>query len=122
MQEDSGAARRLTVLVYASNPQTTDRVIRALGEHPLPDVTIDAVPVSTGDAAIARLRTLRLAVTAASQHVGDLAMLDIEVVLTDVLDQIDPVRTYLAENEFSDAKWPFLECRRAWFARKGGVA
>ena len=55
MQEDSGAARRLTVLVYASNPQTTDRVIRALGEHPLPDVTIDAVPVSTSDAAIARL-------------------------------------------------------------------
>jgi DNA-binding response OmpR family regulator len=55
MQDAPAAPRRLTVLVYASNAQTTDRVIRALGEHPSPDVTIDVVPISTGDAAIARL-------------------------------------------------------------------
>jgi DNA-binding NarL/FixJ family response regulator len=55
MQDASPAPRRLTVLVYASNAQTTDRVIRALGEHPAPDVTIDVVAIATGEAAIARL-------------------------------------------------------------------
>lgn len=55
MHEASAAARRLTVLVYASSAQTTDRVIRALGEHPSPDVAIDVVPISNGEAAVARL-------------------------------------------------------------------
>ncbi|HVY10923.1 MAG TPA: hypothetical protein VHB18_12350 [Mycobacteriales bacterium] len=48
-------SRRLTVLVYASNPQTSERVIRALGEHPAPELTIDVEPISTGEAAVARL-------------------------------------------------------------------
>jgi DNA-binding response OmpR family regulator len=55
MQEAPAGPRRLTVLVYASNPQTTDRVVRALGEHPSPEVSIDVVPISNGEAAIARL-------------------------------------------------------------------
>jgi DNA-binding NarL/FixJ family response regulator len=55
MQEAPAGPRRLTVLVYASNPQTTDRVVRALGEHPSPEVSIDVVPIATGEAAIARL-------------------------------------------------------------------
>jgi DNA-binding NarL/FixJ family response regulator len=55
MQEGSAASRRLTVLVYASSPQTRDRVIRALGEHPEPRVTIDVVALDDDDAAIARL-------------------------------------------------------------------
>jgi DNA-binding NarL/FixJ family response regulator len=55
MQEGSAASRRLTVLVYASSPQTRDRVIRALGEHPEPRVTIDVGALDDDDAAIARL-------------------------------------------------------------------
>jgi DNA-binding NarL/FixJ family response regulator len=55
MQEPSTPSRRLTVLVYASSPQARDRVIRALGEHPEPGLTIDVVSYDVGDAAIARL-------------------------------------------------------------------
>lgn len=55
MLEASDQPRRLTVLVYASNEQTTDRVIRALGEHPSPEVTIDVVPIANAEAAVARL-------------------------------------------------------------------
>ena len=55
MQDASAEPHRLTVLVYASSPQTQDRVIRALGEHPEPGIAIDVVALDTGDATIARL-------------------------------------------------------------------
>jgi DNA-binding response OmpR family regulator len=55
MQDASAEPRRLTVLVYASNPDTRDRVIRALGEYPAPGIAIDAVALDTGGATIARL-------------------------------------------------------------------
>lgn len=55
MQEASAEPRRLNVLVYASNPETRDRVIRALGEYPAPGIAIDVIPLDTGGAAIARL-------------------------------------------------------------------
>ncbi|HVS68160.1 MAG TPA: hypothetical protein VHE56_06385 [Mycobacteriales bacterium] len=55
MQEASAEPRRLNVLVYASNPQTRDRVIRALGEHPEPGIAIDAIAIDNHEAAIARL-------------------------------------------------------------------
>lgn len=55
MQEASAEPRRLTVLVYASSPQTRDRVIRALGEHPEPSIAIDVVALDTHEATIARL-------------------------------------------------------------------
>ncbi|HVV75862.1 MAG TPA: hypothetical protein VHC43_07485 [Mycobacteriales bacterium] len=55
MQEASAEPRRLNVLVYASSPDTRDRVIRALGEHPEPAVTIDAIAIDNQEAAIARL-------------------------------------------------------------------
>ncbi|HVW81060.1 MAG TPA: hypothetical protein VHB69_09000 [Mycobacteriales bacterium] len=55
MEHAPAEPRRLTVLVYASNPQTTDRVIRALGEHPSPEITIDVVAVDTDRAVMAKL-------------------------------------------------------------------
>jgi DNA-binding response OmpR family regulator len=55
MQDASAEPRRLTVLVYASSPETRDRVIRALGEHPEPTIAIDVVALDTGGATIARL-------------------------------------------------------------------
>ncbi|MGN6472550.1 MAG: hypothetical protein ACTHK4_02735 [Mycobacteriales bacterium] len=55
MQEASAGPRRLNVLVYASSPQTRDRVIRALGEHPEPGIAIDVLALDNDDAAIARL-------------------------------------------------------------------
>ncbi|HWC34281.1 MAG TPA: hypothetical protein VG650_05570 [Mycobacteriales bacterium] len=55
MQEATTEPRRLTVLVYASSPETQDRVIRALGEHPEPGLSIDVVTLDTGRATIARL-------------------------------------------------------------------
>jgi CheY-like chemotaxis protein len=55
MQEASAEPRRLTVLVYASSPETRDRVIRALGEYPAPGIAIDVVALDTGGATIARL-------------------------------------------------------------------
>ncbi|HVU60971.1 MAG TPA: hypothetical protein VHA79_06630 [Mycobacteriales bacterium] len=55
MQDASAEPRRLTVLVYASNPETRDRVIRALGEYPAPGIAIDPVALDTGGATIARL-------------------------------------------------------------------
>jgi hypothetical protein len=47
-------ATRATVLVYASDPATRERVIDALGEHPAPHLSIDVVEVSDGRSAIAR--------------------------------------------------------------------
>jgi DNA-binding response OmpR family regulator len=55
MQEATSEPRRLTVLVYASNAQTTDRVVRALGEHPSPAISIDVITVDTDRLAMARL-------------------------------------------------------------------
>ncbi|HEX3705599.1 MAG TPA: hypothetical protein VHV76_03125 [Mycobacteriales bacterium] len=55
MQDAPATPRRLNVLVYASNPQTTDRVIRALGEHPSPEVSIDVVALDTDRLVMARL-------------------------------------------------------------------
>jgi DNA-binding NarL/FixJ family response regulator len=55
MQEASAEPRRLNVLVYASSPQTRDRVIRALGEHPAPGIAIVAIAIDNHEAAIARL-------------------------------------------------------------------
>jgi DNA-binding NarL/FixJ family response regulator len=55
MQDAPAAPRRLNVLVYASNPQTTDRVIRALGEHPSPEVSIDVIALDTDRLVMARL-------------------------------------------------------------------
>jgi DNA-binding NarL/FixJ family response regulator len=55
MQDASAEPRRLTVLVYASSPETRDRVIRALGEHPEPAIAIDVVALDTHEATFARL-------------------------------------------------------------------
>lgn len=74
-------------------------------------------PIDEMDAAIARLRTIRAAVLADSLGLAEYSMCDAEIMISDVLDQLDPIRTFLAEENM-----PFLECRREWFARKGGVA
>jgi DNA-binding response OmpR family regulator len=55
MQEASAEPRRLIVLVYATSPETRDRVVRALGEHPEPNLLIEAVPLDSDRATIARL-------------------------------------------------------------------
>lgn len=80
-------------------------------------------PIDEMDMAFAQLRTLRLAVQADSMGINDIAMVDVEIMLGRVIDQLDPIRAFLAENDdFADVQTPFLECRREWFARKGGVA
>ncbi|GAA2885581.1 hypothetical protein GGQ99_005071 [Aminobacter niigataensis] len=73
-------------------------------------------PIDEIDDAIACLRTIRTAVIADTLGLVDYSMSDAEVMIGKVLDQLDPIRTFLAED------MPFLECRRAWFARKGGAA
>lgn len=80
-------------------------------------------PVDEMDMVFAQLRTLRLAVQADSMGINDLATNDIEMMLGRIVDQLDPIRAFLAENEdFDGAKTTFLECRREWFAREGGAA
>ena len=80
------------------------------------------LPVEELDMVFAQIRTLRMAVQAASQGINDLAMEDAEIMLGRIVDQLDPIRTFLAENDFPEVKMPFLECRREWFARKVGGA
>jgi DNA-binding NarL/FixJ family response regulator len=55
--EGSGhaAGRRLRVLVYASSPATRERVIGALGEEPVPGLSIATIEASLGEDAIALL-------------------------------------------------------------------
>jgi DNA-binding response OmpR family regulator len=52
---EHGSPRRATVLVYASNPDTRARVIRALGEQPAPDVTLEIAEAALGREAMALL-------------------------------------------------------------------
>ncbi|RUM95599.1 hypothetical protein EET67_22480 [Pseudaminobacter arsenicus] len=78
-------------------------------------------PVDEIDQAIAQLRSLRLAMLADSQGLSNFTTSDAELIICDVLDQLDPIRTFLAENEFDDVRMAFVECRRIW-ARKGGAA
>jgi len=49
------ASRRVSVLVYASDPATRERVIRALGENPAPDLSLDVTEAATGQEAVALL-------------------------------------------------------------------
>lgn len=80
-------------------------------------------PVDEIDMVFAQLRTLRLAAQADSQGINDIASADIEIMLGRVIDQLDPIRAFLAENEdFTGTETAFLECRREWFARKVGAA
>jgi CheY-like chemotaxis protein len=68
MHGSSTQRRRLTVLVYASNPKVTERVLRALGDAPAPGVEIEPVTFDTGEAVVRRL----------DQGGVDLAILDAE--------------------------------------------
>ncbi len=52
---DPGSARRVSVLVYASDPATRARVIQALGEQPAPGVALEVVEAAAGGEAIALL-------------------------------------------------------------------
>jgi hypothetical protein len=80
-------------------------------------------PIDEIDMVFAQLRTLRMAAQADSQGINDLSMNDVDIMLSRIVDQLDPIRAFLAENEgFMEVTTPFLECRRDWFARKGGVA
>ncbi|CAI2936064.1 hypothetical protein [Aminobacter niigataensis] len=80
-------------------------------------------PIDEMDDAIACLRTIRSAVIADTLGLVDYSMSDAEVMIGRVLDQLDPIRTFLAENGFpGELVMPFLECRREWFARKAGAA
>jgi DNA-binding response OmpR family regulator len=49
------ASRRVSVLVYASDPATRDRVIRALGENPSADLTLEVTEAGAGHEAVALL-------------------------------------------------------------------
>lgn len=80
-------------------------------------------PIDEMDMVFAQLRTLRMAVQADCQGINDIAMVDVEIMLGRVVDQLDPIRAFLAENDdFPEVETPFLECRREWFARKAGAA
>lgn len=79
-------------------------------------------PVNEIDQVIAHLRALSLAMLADSQGLAYFTTSDAELIISDVLDLLDPIRTFLAENEFDDARMSFVECRRIWSVRKGGAA
>lgn len=79
-------------------------------------------PIDEMEKALGRLRTLRLALMADSQGVADYSPLDAEMMVCEVLEQLEPIRTFLAENMPKGEELPFLDCRRAWFAKKGGEA
>jgi len=49
------ASRRVSVLVYASDPAARQRVIGALGENPAPDLTLDVTEAAAGAEAVALL-------------------------------------------------------------------
>lgn len=74
------------------------------------------------DGALCRLRTIRLALLADCQQIASFSAFDAELMVGEVLDQLDPIRTFLAENMPQGNSMTFLECRREWFARKGVVA
>jgi hypothetical protein len=77
-------------------------------------------PLDEMDESLARLRALYCSLLADSQGLTDFSSDDACALLNDALNQLDPIRAFLAENEFDDnLRMPFLECRRAWFARKG---
>jgi hypothetical protein len=77
-------------------------------------------PIDEIDVAIGKLRVLHTALTADSLMIADCSSIDAAVIVDNVLGTLDPIRTFLAENEFPKVEKPFLECRRAWFARTGG--
>jgi hypothetical protein len=77
-------------------------------------------PINEMDAAIARLRILYVALVGDSQMIATCDSLDASQIVNEVLDTLDPVRTFLAENEFRKVEKPFLECRRAWYAKAAG--
>lgn len=79
-------------------------------------------PADEMDEALCRLRTLRLALLASSQKIADYNPGDAEMMIGEVLGQLEPIRNFLAENTLKGEEMSFLECRREWFARKGGVA
>ncbi len=72
------------------------------------------------DEVLAKFRVLRLAVRGAAQGIDTISDFDLEAALSDIIDHIDPIRTFLAENDFDDRKLSFFECRRQWFERVGG--
>lgn len=74
-------------------------------------------PTNEIDAAIAHLRVLYAALTADSQRLIDCSSLDAAMIVSEVLDTLDPIRMFLAENDFPEVETPFLECRRAWYAK-----
>lgn len=78
-------------------------------------------PINEMDAALGRLRVLYAALTADSQRLIGCSSLDAAMIVNEVLDTFDPIRMFLAENEFPNVSLSFLECRREWFARKGGA-
>jgi CheY-like chemotaxis protein len=48
------ATQAHTVLVYSSSPATRARIVTALGRRPAPDIELDVVEASTGEAAVVR--------------------------------------------------------------------
>lgn len=78
-------------------------------------------PVSEIDEVIAKLRAIRVALMADSQMMIEFTSTDAEMLVGNVLDQLDPIRTFLAENTLVGDCISFLECRRQWFVQKGGA-
>lgn len=77
-------------------------------------------PIDEMDEALAMLRTLRTALTADAQKLGSISSMDAEVMVADALNHLDPIRTFIAENMPDGKTISFLECRRHWYAQKGG--
>lgn len=76
-------------------------------------------PIDSVDEVFALLRSLRCALIATSQKLVALDATDAAVILDEIMDRLDPIRSYLAENSFTDEELPYLECRRQWHLRKG---
>lgn len=77
-------------------------------------------PIDEIDVALGRLRVLYAALTADSQRLTGCSSLDAAMIVNEVLDTLNPIRTFLAENDFPKVETPFLECRREWYAKTAG--
>lgn len=79
------------------------------------------LPIDEMDTALAHLRVLQAACTADEMRMVDVSAADIVPILAVILDTLDPIRNFLAENDFEKVRISFLECRRQSIEKRGGT-
>jgi len=80
-----------TVIVYSSSEATRQRIVTALGRRPAPDVDIDVIEVSTGDAVVGRCDQGGVALAILDGEAAPIGGLGICRQLKDEIDDAPPV-------------------------------